>query len=43
MFAWGGLLIARKTTRVFGAYSELIGDIILTLFGLAILFNLFHL
>lgn len=36
--AWVGLLLGKKTSQWFGAYSEMVGGFILLLFGLAQLF-----
>lgn len=39
VFAWTGLLIGKKTSQLFGTYSEVIGGIILFSFGSVYLFN----
>lgn len=38
ILGWTGLLIGKKTTTLFGVYSEMVGGIILLLFGLSQLF-----
>lgn len=39
LFAWTGLLIGKKTSQLFGTYSEVLGGIILFSFGTGYLFN----
>lgn len=38
ILAWLGLLIGKKTSKLFGVYSEIVGGFILLLFGLSQLF-----
>lgn len=40
VLAWAGLLLARKTQKLFGRYSEAFGGIILFVIGLKLLFHL---
>lgn len=41
IFAWTGLLIGKKTSQLFGTYSEIIGGIILFSFGSIYVFDSF--
>src|SRR5699024_4394294 len=38
LLGWIGLLIGKKTSKLFGIYSEMVGGFILLLFGLSQLF-----